>query len=107
MQSQIIGIGVDTTGSTPLPVDKNGTPLAMLPEFKKNKNAQAWLWKDHTGFAEAAEITELAKKEHPEYLAKCGRCIRRNGFSARYCIACGRTRRFLTRRIAGSNAAII
>jgi L-ribulokinase len=68
----IIGIGVDTTGSTPLPVDKNGTPLAMLPEFKKNKNAQAWLWKDHTGFAEAAQITELAKKEHPEYLAKCG-----------------------------------
>jgi L-ribulokinase len=68
----VIGIGVDTTGSTPLPVDKNGTPLGMLPEFKKNKNAQAWLWKDHTGFAEAAEITELAKKEHPEYLAKCG-----------------------------------
>lgn len=70
--SQVIGIGVDTTGSTPLPVDKNGTPLGMLPEFKKNKNAQAWLWKDHTGFAEAAQITELAKKEHPEYLAKCG-----------------------------------
>jgi L-ribulokinase len=70
--SQIIGIGVDTTGSTPLPVDRNGTPLGMLPEFKKNKNAQAWLWKDHTGFAEAAEITELAKEEHPEYLAKCG-----------------------------------
>ncbi|MGA2322703.1 MAG: ribulokinase [Sedimentisphaerales bacterium] len=69
---QIIGIGVDTTGSTPLPVDKNGTPLGMLPEFKKNKNAQAWLWKDHASFAEAAEITELAKKEHPEYLAKCG-----------------------------------
>ncbi len=69
---QIIGIGVDTTGSTPLPVDKNGTPLGVLAEFKKNKNAQAWLWKDHTGFAEAAEITELAKKEHPEYLAKCG-----------------------------------
>ena len=68
----IIGIGVDTTGSTPLPVDKNGTPLGVLAEFKKNKNAQAWLWKDHTGFAEAAEITELAKKEHPEYLAKCG-----------------------------------
>jgi L-ribulokinase len=70
---QIIGIGVDTTGSTPLPVDKNGTPLSFLPEFKKNKNAQAWLWKDHTGFAEAVEITELAKKEHPEYLTKCGK----------------------------------
>ena len=70
--SQIIGIGIDTTGSTPLPVDKNGTPLAMLDGFKDNPNAQAWLWKDHTGHAEAAEITELAKKEHPEYLAKCG-----------------------------------
>ncbi len=69
---QIVGIGVDTTGSTPLPVDKNGKPLALLDEFKKNPNAHAWLWKDHTGHAEAAEITELAKREHPEYLAKCG-----------------------------------
>jgi L-ribulokinase len=70
--SQIIGIGVDTTGSTPLPVDEEGTALAMFDEFKGNPNAHAWLWKDHTGYAEAAEITELAKKEHPEYLAKCG-----------------------------------
>jgi len=69
---QIIGIGIDTTGSTPIPVDKNDTPLSMLNEFKDNANACAWLWKDHTGHAEAAEITELAQKEHPEYLAKCG-----------------------------------
>ena len=70
--AKVIGIGIDTTGSTPIPVDKDGTPLSMLKEFRKNPNACAWLWKDHTGFAEAAEITELAKKEHPEYLAKCG-----------------------------------
>ena len=69
---QIIGIGIDTTGSTPIPVDKNGTPLGMLDAFKDNPNAHAWLWKDHTGHAEAAEITALAEKEHPEYLAKCG-----------------------------------
>jgi L-ribulokinase len=69
---QIIGIGVDTTGSTPMPVDKNGTPLAMLDEFKHNPNAYAWLWKDHTGHAEAAEITQLARKERPQYLTKCG-----------------------------------
>ncbi len=68
----IIGIGVDTTGSTPLPVDENGVPLALLDAFKDNPNAYAWLWKDHTGYAEAAEITALAKKERPEYLAKCG-----------------------------------
>lgn len=70
--TDIIGIGVDTTGSTPLPVDQEGTPLAMLDSFADNPNAQAWLWKDHTSFAEAAEITELAKKHHPEYLDKCG-----------------------------------
>jgi L-ribulokinase len=69
---EIIGIGIDTTGSTPIPVDEDGTPLSMLEPFKNNPNACAWLWKDHTGHVEAAEITELAQKEHPEYLAKCG-----------------------------------
>ncbi|HPD47196.1 MAG TPA: ribulokinase [Anaerohalosphaeraceae bacterium] len=69
---QVVGIGVDTTGSTPLPVDKNGTPLGMLDDFKNNPNAMAWLWKDHTGHAEAAEITALAERMRPEYLAKCG-----------------------------------
>ncbi|MFA5293056.1 MAG: ribulokinase [Phycisphaerae bacterium] len=69
---KIIGFGVDTTGSTPIPVDKNGTPLSELAKFKNNPNAMAWLWKDHTGYAEAAQITALAKKLYPEYLAKCG-----------------------------------
>jgi L-ribulokinase len=68
----IVGIGVDTTGSTPLPVDCKGTPLAMLDQFKSNANAQAWLWKDHTGYAEAGEITALAREQRPQYLAKCG-----------------------------------
>jgi len=70
--AQIIGVGIDTTGSTPIPVDNTGTPLSFQKKFKSNPNAQAWLWKDHTGHAEAALITELAAREHPEYLAKCG-----------------------------------
>lgn len=70
--NKIIGIGIDTTGSTPLPVDRDGTPLSMRDDFKDNPNACAWLWKDHTGHAEAAEITQLATNEHPEYLARCG-----------------------------------
>ncbi len=70
--SQVIGIGVDTTGSTPLPVGKDGQPLVFQKKFANNPAAMAWLWKDHTGIAEAAEITALAKKMRPQYLAKCG-----------------------------------
>ncbi len=69
---QVIGIGVDTTGSTPLPVDANGQPLVFQKKFAGNPAAMAWLWKDHTGIAEAAEITALAGKMRPPYLAKCG-----------------------------------
>ena len=69
---QVIGIGVDTTGSTPLPVGADGQPLVFLKKFAKNPAALAWLWKDHTAIAEAAEITALAKKMRPQYLAKCG-----------------------------------
>jgi len=69
---RIVGIGIDTTGSTPIPVDREGTPLCFNEPFKDNPNAHAWLWKDHTSTAESAAITELAAEEHPEYLAKCG-----------------------------------
>ena len=69
---QVVGLGVDTTGSTPLPVDANGQPLAFQKKFAKHPAALAWLWKDHTGVAEAAEITALARELRPQFLAKCG-----------------------------------
>ena len=68
----IVGIGVDTTGSSPIPVDKQGNPLSFSEKFKNNPNAMCWLWRDHTSFKEAQQITHLAEKIRPEYLAKIG-----------------------------------
>jgi L-ribulokinase len=69
---RVIGIGVETTGSTPMPVDAQAQPLALKPEWRANLAAHAWLWKDHTAAARAAAITETAQAHAPEYLAPIG-----------------------------------
>lgn len=70
--SNIRGISIDTTGSSPVAVDKAGTPLALTPGFENNPNAMFVLWKDHTSVNEAAEINEHAKKFDVNYLKFIG-----------------------------------
>ncbi|RNL91440.1 ribulokinase [Sinomicrobium pectinilyticum] len=68
----IVGICVDTTGSSPVPVDKTGKALALTPGFEENPNAMMVLWKDHTSIKEAAEINHLARNwggiDYTEYI---------------------------------------
>jgi L-ribulokinase len=70
--SRVIGIGVDSTGSSPIPVDDKNQPLASCAKWRDDLNAQCWLWKDHTSWREAAKITELSAQLRPQYIAKCG-----------------------------------
>jgi L-ribulokinase len=70
--AQVKAIAVDTTGSTPVAVNKQGVPLALLPEFEHEPNAMFVLWKDHTSTAEAAEINAHATKFDTNYLQYVG-----------------------------------
>ncbi|WP_462267139.1 ribulokinase [Mucilaginibacter sp.] len=69
---RIKGISIDTTGSTPAPVNKAGVPLALLPGFEENPNAMFILWKDHTAIPEAAEINDHNASSATDYLKYVG-----------------------------------
>jgi len=70
--SNVRAISIDTTGSSPMAVDKSGTPLALLSGFENNPNAMVVLWKDHTSVNEAAEINQHATAFDTNYLQYVG-----------------------------------
>jgi L-ribulokinase len=70
--NRIKGISIDTTGSTPVAVDKSGTPLSLLNGFENNPNAMFVLWKDHTAIQEANQINIHANNFDINYLQFVG-----------------------------------
>ena len=89
-EGRVVGIGVATTGSTPLPLDADGRPLALGPRFADEPAAKAWLWKDHTSHAEAAEITSLLEERELPYLGFVGGTYSSEWFWAKI-LHCART----------------
>jgi len=69
---QVVGIGVDFTGCTMLPVDADFKPLCMQDEFKNNPMAYVKLWKHHSAQPQADYITEMAEKSNEKWLTTYG-----------------------------------
>jgi L-ribulokinase len=68
----VIGVGIDFTACTMLPIDKDGTPLCMYDEYKTNPHAYIKLWKHHAAQDEANKLNEIATERGEDFLARYG-----------------------------------
>ena len=69
---QVVGVGIDFTACTVLPILEDGTPLCALEEFKCNPHAYVKLWKHHAAQTEANRLNEIATKRGEAFLARYG-----------------------------------
>ncbi len=69
---QVIGVGLDFTACTALPVKQDGTPLCFLPEFAGNKHAYVKKWKHHAAQEQANRVNALARERNEPWLARYG-----------------------------------
>jgi L-ribulokinase len=70
--ADVIGIGVDCTASTPMPVLRDGTPLCQVPDLVGRPHAYPKLWKHHAAQAQADRINEVAAKRGEDWHARYG-----------------------------------
>ena len=93
----VIGIGVDTTGSSPMPVDARGNPLCFNAKFRKNPAAMVWLWKDHTSYAEAHRSQKQRRSIALNTWQRSAASILQNGIGAKFFTAKIRLRKYFKR----------
>jgi L-ribulokinase len=70
--ADVIGVGIDFTACTMLPVKRDGTPLCMLPDLRANPHAWVKLWKHHAAQPEADRINEVARATRQPWLDRYG-----------------------------------
>jgi L-ribulokinase len=68
----VIGVGVDFTSCTMLPVKADGTPLCFIPGFEDNPHAYAKLWKHHAAEPEADKLSDIARERGEKWLMRYG-----------------------------------
>ncbi len=81
--SDVIGVGIDFTACTMMPVKADGTPLCDLPAYRNRPHAWVKLWKHHAAQPEADQINATAKKMGLEWLDRYGGKISSEWFFAK------------------------
>lgn len=70
--NDVIGIGIDFTACTMLPIDKNGVPLCFLDEYTHEPHAYVKLWKHHAAQYYATKLNDIASERKEEFLTRYG-----------------------------------
>ncbi|MBS4223266.1 ribulokinase [Lederbergia citrea] len=68
----VIGLGIDFTACTVLPIQVDGTPLCMTEEFADHPHSYVKLWKHHAAQDEANRLNEIAEQRGEEFLKRYG-----------------------------------
>jgi len=73
--AQVVGVGIDFTACTVMPIDEAGVPLCFKDEYKSNPHAYIKLWKHHAAQEQANKLNEIAEQRGEAFLDRYGRKI--------------------------------